>query len=145
MLRDIVFLGGTVANNKWRARFTQALVACGVPTELIFNPVVENWDALAQAREEDAKRRAAVHVYYIASPMQEDNPLSAYSMVEATMALYDHGDTAVVIFDYYGMTGHPLKAMKQTEEVLRARHPAAKIFTGPRDAIQAIADINKRS
>ena len=127
----LIFLGGTAANNDWRTPFTAALIDAGVHPTAIFNPVVKDWNEAAQAREEAAKANATIHVYYIADPKQEGNPLSAYSMVEATMALYDHIDTAVVVFDTTGMSGHPLKAMDQTRKVLSKRFPNASILAAP--------------
>jgi hypothetical protein len=138
-MRDTIFLGGTAANNYWRTAFTAELIREGVPVASIFNPVVVDWNAEAQAREEDAKRRAAVHVYYIADPKQEGNPLSAYSMVEATMALYDRPEDTVVVFDSSGVSGHPLKAMNQTAFVLRERFLLAHILIDPAMAPSTVA------
>jgi len=137
---SLVFLGGTAANNPWREQFIADLVARGVDSTALFNPVVADWDEKAQAREEEAKAQATHHVYYIADPMQEGNPLSAYSMVEATMALYDRPDTTVIIFDTAGMGGHPLKAMNQAARVLVQRHPNANIFTSVELAKQWLVD-----
>lgn len=128
-MAKLVFLGGTAANNSWRENFIETLVKRGADTHLFFNPVVKEWNKEAQEREEKAKSEANYLVFYIADPKQEGNPLSAYSMVEAAMALYDKPDRSVVIFDTEGMSGHPLKAMNQTFKVLKARFPSANIFT----------------
>ena len=133
-MAKLVFLGGTAANNEWRHGFMNRLVGRGVELKQLFNPVVKDWNAAAQAKEEAAKRDASYQIYYLAAPMQDGNPLSAYSMVEATMALYDKPKTTVIVFDTSGMEGHALKAMKQTEKVLRVRHPNAKIFGTSKDA-----------
>ena len=133
-MKALVFLGGTAANNPWREQLTTNLIRRGISPHVLFNPVVPDWNEEAQAREETAKADATHHVYYIADPMQPDNPLSAYSMVEATMALYDQPNTAVVVFDTVGMEGHPLKAMKQCAKVLRRRFPEANIFTSREEA-----------
>ena len=61
-------------------------------------------------------------------------------MVEAAMALYDQGGSAVVVFDCEGMDGHPLKAMKQAEKVLRKRFPAANILGSRNEAVAWIAN-----
>ena len=135
----LIFLGGTAGKNPWRGPFTEQLIGLGVAQEAIFNPVVADWNAEAQAREEEAKKNASHLVYYIASPMQEGNPLSAYSMVEATMGLYDMPDRTVVVFDTDGMDGHPLKAMKQTAKILRARFPDAMIYDNVTDAVEGLA------
>lgn len=130
----IVFLGGTAANNPWREYLIADLRMRGVDPDLLFNPVVADWNEAAQAREEEAKASASFHLYYIADPMQPGNPLSAYSMVEATMELYDRPETAVVVFDTVGMDGHPLKAMNQCAKVLRRRFPNANIFSSREEA-----------
>lgn len=134
-MRKLVFLGGTAANNNWRDGFIQTLVARGVPHGCIFNPVVKDWNEEAQRREEKAKVVASHTVFYISDPKQDGNPLSAYSMVEATMALYDMPERSVVVFDTEGMSGHPLKAMNQTLKVLRKRFPKANIFNTAENAL----------
>lgn len=130
-----IFLGGTVGGNSWRADFTRALVDLGYAPHTIFNPVVADWNADAQAREEHAKATAGFVLFYVADPMQAGNSLSAYSMVEATMALYDRSGSAVVVFDPSGMSGHALKAMRQAFAVLKSRFPAAALFADPTDAL----------
>lgn len=132
----LVFLGGTCGGNNWREGFIASLVAQGVSPEALFNPVVPEWNDEAQQREEAAKANSTHHVYYLADPMQEGNPISAYSLVEATIALHNDPNTAVVVFDTTGMDGHGLKAMKQTEKVLRNTFPTANIFA-TRDAAEA--------
>lgn len=131
----LVFLGGTAANNEWRINFIEELVNRNVPRECLFNPVVKDWNEEAQRREELAKNNASYLVFYIADPKQDGNPLSAYSMVEATMSLYDKPERSVIIFDTEGMSDHPLKAMNQTLKVLRFRFPKANIFETRIEAI----------
>lgn len=126
-----VFLGGTVANNRWREELITALIARNIPQTALFNPQVPDWNQEAQYREEFAKATASWLVFYIADPQQDGNPLSAYSMTEATMALYDQPERTVVAFDTEGMSGHALKVMRQTCAILRARFPAANIFDSP--------------
>jgi len=137
--KRLIFLGGTVANNKWRADFIPALLRRGYNMEDIFNPVVEDWTE-DDAKKEEAAKKAATHlVFYIGSPQQDGNPLSAYSMVEATMALYDRQLDTVVVFDPVGIEGHALKSYKQTEKVLRARFPKANIFSTIDEALNWFA------
>ena len=117
----LVFLGGTAANTTWRDGLIEALVDRGVSADVLFNPVVKDWNEEAKLREEKAKTEATLLVFYVADPKQEGNPLSAYSMVEATIALYDKPERTVIVFDVDGMSGHPLKAMSQTMKVRKAR------------------------
>ena len=130
----LVFLGGTAGNNAWREGFIERLINRGVGKECLFNPVVTDWNDEARIKEEAAKRDATHHLYYIASPKQDGNPLSAYSMVEATVALAKHPKNTVVVFDHEGMDGHAAKAMKQAEKVLRTEFPKGNIFGAPKEA-----------
>ena len=102
-MKKLVFLGGTCANNGWRDGLIAELVDLGISRECLFNPVVANWNEEAQANEEEAKANASHFVFYLADPNQPGNPLSYYSAIEATMALYDHPDTTVVVFDNEGI------------------------------------------
>ena len=135
----LVFLGGTAANNDWRVNFIKELVNRNVPNECLFNPVVKDWNEEAQHKEEVAKANASHLVFYIADPKQDGNPLSEYSMVEATMALYDKPSRTVIVFDIDGMSGHPLKAINQTFKVLKARFPEANIFGSGKESIDWLA------
>lgn len=165
MNNRLVFLGGTCGLNNWRADFIEALKAKGFTDAEIFDPVVADWNEAAVAAEEKAKKEATHLVFYIADPKQEGNPLSAYSMVEATMALYNYemlkalyesfvhqslgpaenlgGPKVVVIFDTAGMAekSHPQKAMNQTLKVLRKQFPKDAIFATPQESIEWFATL----
>ena len=136
-MEKLLFLGGTAGHNKWRDTLTDTLISRGVSAGVIFNPVVADWNEEAQAREEAAKASASHLLFYIANPMQEGNPLSTYSMVEATMALYDKPDRTVVVFDSAGIEGHFLKALNQAKNVLKTRFPAARIY----DSVDTATDM----
>lgn len=137
--QKLIFLGGTVGKNNWREPFIERLVASGVSRDSIFNPVVKDWNEAARESEEKAKKEASHFLFYIANPYLEGSTLSAYSMVEATMALYDSPDTTVVVFDPTDIEGHSLKAFLQTEKVLRKRFPTAKIFGNTDEALNWLA------
>ncbi len=133
-----VFLGGTCGGNNWREGFIAALMCKGVPASALFNPVVKDWNAEAQAREEKSKAEADILVFYIADPKTPGINISAYSLVEATMALYDKPERAFVIFDSEGQEAHVVKALNQAQKVLKTRFPSGNIF-GASEAIDAIA------
>ena len=125
-----LFLGGTCGNNNWRADFIQHLVDNGVPRDMIFDPVVKDWNEAAQKAEEEAKVTAEHMLFFISDPKQEGINISEYSLVEATMGLYDKPETTVVVFDGDAFTNpHVKKAMTQAEKVLRKRFPSALIFS----------------
>jgi hypothetical protein len=131
-----LFLGGTVGNNDWRDKFTKSLVDAGVPVADIFDPVVKDWNEAAREVEEKAKAECRYMMFFISDPRVEGINISAYSMVEATMGLYDKPKTTVVVFDKFPFSGHVLKAMTQTENVLRKRHPEALIFGSMDEAVE---------
>jgi hypothetical protein len=124
----LVFLGGTCGKNNWRPRLIkevhQVLPPGDPASYVLFDPVVADWNKEAQAREEEMKRRAHLHVYYLASPkLESPTDVSAYSLVEATMALYDRPESTLVVFDNSEITGHSREAMDQAQRVLRTRFP----------------------
>lgn len=124
-----VFLGGTCGNNNWRLPLIDRLVKRGVVASSLFNPVVENWNEEAQRREDEAKQNADFMLFYLGDPQMDDNRVSFYSLLEATMALYDSkpGRT-VVVFDTTGMPSHAEKANVKACKDLKARFPDAPIF-----------------
>lgn len=124
----IVFLGGTCGNNAWREGLISRLTAAGVHPDSLFNPVVPDWTPDMQSKEEQVKAVADYLLFYIGNPMQDGSMLSAFSMVEATMALYDKPERTVVVFDAASISGHQLKSHKRTCDVLTARFPQARIF-----------------
>jgi hypothetical protein len=137
MRKPVVFLGGTVGNNNWREQFAAELVAVGVPAEDIFNPVVKDWNDAARLAEEAAKKEAAFLMFYIANPQQEGLNISAYSLVEGTMGLYDKPEQTVIVFDLSGIdNAHVIKAMNQCQKVLKTRFPNANIFGTTQEAVQ---------
>lgn len=135
-MKDLVFLGGTCGNNNWRDEFIAKLMEMGVPRESLFDPVVADWNEAAQAAEEQAKRDASFLLYYIADPKLPGNPISSYSLVEATMGLYDNPAATVVVFDTEGMAGHLIKSMNQSAKVLKNRFPNCAIFATKEQAIE---------
>lgn len=93
-------------------------------------------NAAAQEAEEKAKAESQYLLYYIANPKQEGINISAYSLVEAAMGLYDKLDRTVVVFDLTDIDNpHVVKAMKQCEKVLKKRFPDAKIFGTVEEAV----------
>lgn len=134
MDNKVIFLGGTVGANKWRDGFTDTLVARGYSSHDIFNPVVEHWTEEARVLEEKVKAEAGYLMFYLGNPGNGQPP--AYSMQEATMALYDKPERTVVVYDTVGFEGHALKAMNQSMKVLKARFPQANIFATPAEAIE---------
>jgi Nucleoside 2-deoxyribosyltransferase like len=127
-LKKIVFLGGTCGNNNWRDGIIDRFVARGVSREVLFNPVVADWNEAAQQLEDATKKEAAFNLFYLGDPQQEDNRVSFYSLLEATMGLYDQSDRTVVIFDTTGMPKAMEKSNTKACKDLKARFPHAPIF-----------------
>jgi hypothetical protein len=129
-----VFLGGTVGTNTWREDVIPELTRRGIPLEALYDPPVDDWTEEIQAREDAAKRHASYLLYVIAHPGGSSAAVSAYSLVEAVMGLYDRPGQTVVAFDTSGMTGHVLKVMRKIIRDLQERFPDAPIFDNNRDA-----------
>jgi len=127
-----LFLGGTCGENQWREDIViPGLVSRGVDPALIFNPVVDDWNEEAQAREDELKRTTRYMLYVIASPNPDgvSANVSAYSLVELIMSLYDAPRRTVALFDTTGMAPHAAKAIKKSMQDLRQRFPHAPIFS----------------
>lgn len=118
-----VFLGGVCGKNAWRDGFIERLVSRGMPRQYLFNPVVESWTPECQVREDFAKQHATVCLYYLADPKSGDGHLPVYSLVEATMALYDkrHDQDLFVVLDSSGISGHAAEVMKKIAHDLQSR------------------------
>jgi len=134
-----IFLGGTVGSNNWREAFTKLLLDSGVPNEAIFNPVVENWTPECQAVEDRVKREAAFNLFFIGNPKNANSEISAYSLVEAVMGLYDEAARTIVVFDLSDFSEHVSKAMRKIESDLRHRFPSRMIYSSLQEAAQTIA------
>lgn len=127
-MTQLIFLGGTCGNNNWRDELIDHLVGQGVPATELFNPVVPEWNEDAQRREDEAKRNATCTLFYLGDPMQDDNHVSYYSLLEATMGLYDQPYKTAVVFDTRGMPDHAAKATRKACADLKARFDRAPIF-----------------
>jgi hypothetical protein len=84
--------------------------------------------------EDAVKRQASYQLYVIAHPGGSSDAVSAYSLVEAVMGLYERPGQTVVAFDTSAMTGHVLKAMRKIIRDLQDRFPDAPIFDNNREA-----------
>ncbi len=133
-----IFLGGTCGKNNWREELIDKLQNEGVDTSPLFNPVVPDWTPECQAAEDEAKETSDLMVYYIADPKQEGNPISAYSMIEACMGLYDDPERTIVVFEGSGMVDHAKKAQEKTEKDFRNRFPEANILANFDELVQFI-------
>lgn len=135
-----VFLGGTCANNRWREEIViPALLESGLPQTAIFNPNLEPgmWNEEAQALEDQVKQNCALVVYYIGDT-QDATGVSLYSVVEATMALYDDAERTIVVIDPTGAEGHANKALNKILKDLRKRFPDAVIADSLQELIEYI-------
>jgi hypothetical protein len=136
----LIFLGGTSGRSPWRAGLIERLAARGVARAALFDPVVADWNEAARKREEDAKRRADLLVFYLGDPEEPGIPVSAFSLVEATLAVTsDDRRRTVLIFDLDGVDGHARKVYQQSEALLSARAPDVPIFQDLRTAEDWIA------
>ena len=137
-MSNTIFLGVTCAKNNWRGQLIEQLQKEGIDTSPLFNPVVPDWTPECQAAEDESKESADLMVYYIADPKQDGNPISAYSMIEACMALYDDPERTIVVFESDGMVDHAQKAQDKTEKDFRNRFPEANILANFGELVQFV-------
>jgi nicotinate-nucleotide pyrophosphorylase (carboxylating) len=117
-----------------------ALVAAGVPQERVFNPVLEDWNESAQQREDEVKNDPnTILFFYIGNPRSGESDLSSYSMVELTMALYDHTDRVAAVFDLSNSPAHAAVVMRKVHRDLTRRFPYAAIFDSMEPALAWLA------
>ncbi len=127
-MKKQVFLGGTCGNNDWRDGLIERLTGQGVPSEALFNPVVDDWNDAAQIAEDAAKAESQYMLFYLGDPQQDFNRCSFYSLLEATMGLYDAPERTVVVFDTDGMPESVAKSNAKACKDLKERHPDKMIF-----------------
>lgn len=127
-MKKVIFLGGTCGKNHWRLGLIERLVGRGISVDMLFNPVVEHWDQEAQRREDEMKRDAAVILFYLGDPKLGDNSSSFYSLLEATMGLYDAPERTVIVFNWDSMEKRTQKAYVKAYQDLTGRFPDAPIF-----------------
>lgn len=125
----MIFLGGTTANNHWREELIADFVRLGFPAETFFNPIVEHWTPEARKSERRAKKEANILFIYIGDPQDEKQLLSPFSLVEATMGLYDNPRTTAVVLDPTGLAGRPLKLVTEMTAIFNERFPEGNIFS----------------
>ena len=104
---------------------------------------MKDWNEAAQQAEEEAKKVSEFLMFCIGNPRQEGVNISAYSLVEATMGLYDKPDRTVLVFDLTDLTAPVLKAMTQCQKVLKSRFPEANIFGTLNEAVDFFAKVNR--
>lgn len=138
--RRLIFLGGTAGTNPWRGPFIEQLVRRGVKRESCFDPVVADWNDEARAREERAKRDADLLLFYLADPMQPGLPVSAYALVEATLAVCNDPARTLLVFDVESVSGHARKVLEQSEKLLREQGPGVPMFRSLEPAASWIAE-----
>jgi hypothetical protein len=139
MTRPLVFLGGTSGHNPWRHGFIERLAARGVPREALFDPVVEDWNEVARKREERMKADAEVLLFYLGDPQEPGLPLSAFTLVEATLATCREPERTIVVFDRNAVSGHARKVYEQSAKLLRAQGSKARILDDLGEAEDALA------
>lgn len=126
-----VFLGGTCGNSTWRDELIPKLEASGIS---FFNPQLPPgaWNEEAEKIEDFQKTNCSFMLYYLCSPKEEGNPVSVYSVCEASIAACTDPMRTLIVVDTTGMEGHALKAMNKVKKDLGGR---AMVFGGQEDLI----------
>jgi hypothetical protein len=147
---NVLFLGGTVASNKWREGFIQNLLSRGVAHSAIFNPVAgdfnpalgrnnpDKWEGELQQLEDEAKARPETITLFYIGDTKDGGGLSFYSNTEAIMRLYDDPERTIVAYDPTGIAAHLRKALDKTVKDLRKRFPDASIYSTLEEAENAV-------
>jgi hypothetical protein len=138
--KPLVFLGGTSGQNTWRKGLLERLASRGVDTTIFFDPVVDDWNEEARQREEEAKANADIQVFHLGNPKQPGNPIGAFSLVEATLAVCDQPEKALLIFDLESVEGHARRILEETEGLLRARDSGAVLCRSLAEAEDWLAE-----
>jgi hypothetical protein len=136
----LVFLGGTAGHNPWRKELLRQLDALGAPTARCFDPVVADWTDEVRAREEQVKRDASLLVFYLGDPREPGNPVSAYSLLEAALAVCNDPERTLLIFDLEGVGDHARRQLEQSERLLRAQNPRVPVLHSLQEAAGRIAE-----
>jgi hypothetical protein len=139
MGHPLVFLGGTSGRNRWREGLIERLTKRGVPREALFDPVVADWNDAAREREERAKADVEVMLFYLGDPQEPGIPLSAFTLVEATLAVCREPERTMLVFDLDAVSGHARKVYEQSAKLLRAQGSEAVIVEHLREAEDALA------
>lgn len=133
--KNQVFLGGTCGENNWRENFIEKLTKMGVDKHKLFNPIVSNWDEEAQKKEDQAKEESKYLLFYIANPNTKGNEVSAYSLIELTMNLYDNPDSTIAVLDDSELSPDVSKALNKGFRDLKKRFPKSNIFSNIDEAM----------
>ncbi len=143
-----VFLGGTCGNpesatyNHWREYVVMPLLMrAGIPEEAIINPVVLSRTTESDAREAQAKQDAhTILFFHITHPGTPGNEVSAYSIFELVMALYDHTDRVVISYDRDSFSKSVARSIESGMRDIRSRFPHAPIFDNLADSTLCLID-----
>ena len=118
----------------------ERLSARGVDPRIFFNPLVEEWNEEARRHEEEAKAAADLLVFHLGDPQQPGNPIGSFSLVEATLAVCDQPEKALLIFDSESLSGHARRVLEETEKLLRARESGAVLCQSLAEAEDWLAE-----
>lgn len=99
-IKPVIFLGGTV-DDPWREEFIQCWKKLlkedrykGLKNIELFNPIVDNWDAEAQKKEEEVKSTALMNLFVITPNMK-----GFFSIAECTES--SHRTDHMTVFAMY--------------------------------------------
>lgn len=104
MSRGVVFLGGTCNDDPWRDVVEANLKHLGVP---YFNPVVKDWNELAQKREEEIKKKPdTIQMFVITSKMT-----GVFSIAEVVHSAHTNPRKTILGICKEGFTEAQLKSL----------------------------------
>lgn len=148
----IIFLGGTCNDDPWREEFIDnwnKLKKTDDFKDLIkdielFNPVVDDWNEAAAARENEVKNNAFVNLFVITPRMT-----GVYSIAEAVECCYKPGTkTVFVTYDKFnegfGNDGRNEKSLDAVGELIERNGGVYLKFGGEKSIIDLVHEVVKK-
>lgn len=114
-----IFLGGTCNGSTWRSELIPELEKQGLE---YFDPVVEDWDAAAQKKEEEEKELCDIHLYVITSEMK-----GVFSIAEAVASANTPGKFSLMVIMVDGMDKSQLHSLLAVKKLMNGQKNGAAV------------------
>lgn len=127
--RECIFFGGTTAPGcLWRPPLIERLVQRGVPREILFDPVVPDWNEEVQRREEEVKTSARRLLFVLANPKEEGRVTqSLYAPTQAVQSALNENVKTLILFDKDFLPPKQQRPIKAIERNLEAIKPGCVV------------------
>lgn len=134
-----MFLGGTVESD-WRQEFISTWNKEKMNEKYksikLFNPIVDDWNEAAQAKEKEIKDNASLNLFVI-TPDQK----GPYSWIEAFESCNNGINTFLAIYDKYNIFDKKyLNSLKMVKKSIENAKGNFKIYSGPDSIYDIVKD-----